>query len=238
MTNAVEHTHEIGAKSLRARLALALDVEDLPRARALAHELRDYFAIVKVGLELFVAEGPAAIETFIEEGFAVFADLKLHDIPTTVGRAARAIAKHGPSYVTVHTSGGLEMMKAAVEGLSEGAFGATAPVAFGITVLTSDAEAPTALLGERARLGKAAGLGGLVCAAPDLPLVAAEAPGLLRVVPGTRPPGAPSNDQARVATPAEALALGADLLVIGRAVTAASDRVRAAELLITSLRSQ
>ena len=222
------------SRLVRERLILALDVEDLARAKALATRLREYFAIVKVGLELFCSAGPAAIESFVEDGFLVFADLKLHDIPTTVGRAAAQVAQHGPSYVSVHTAGGEAMVRAFVEGLGE-ASGPTVPIGLGITVLTSDLEAPSELLSARADLGARAGLGGLVCAGPDLALVCSAAPGLLTVVPGTRPVGVIADDQARVMSPADALASGADLLVIGRAVTRADDPERAAEELVASL---
>lgn len=219
---------------VRERLVLALDVADLDQAQHLAEELREYFAVVKVGLELFCSAGPKAIDVFVEEGFAVFADLKLHDIPTTVGRAAKAIAAHRPSYVSVHTSGGEQMVRAFVEGLAEGA-AEKSPVGLGITVLTSDLTAPSELLSERAGLGARAGLGGLVCAGPDLSLVRKAAPSLLTVVPGTRPVGVASNDQARVMSPHDAFAAGADLLVIGRAVTHDDDPRRAAAALVDSL---
>jgi orotidine-5'-phosphate decarboxylase len=223
------------ASSVRDRLILALDVARLDEARALASELAPYFATVKVGLELFSAEGPDAVRAFVGDGFQVFADLKLHDIPTTVGHAARAIAKARPSYVSVHTAGGVPMLKAALEGLEEGAENGVVPKALGITVLTSDLEASEAQLSERAGRAREAGLPGVVCAAPDLPVIGNAAPGLLRVVPGTRPLGASRDDQARVATPEEAIALGADLLVVGRAVTAAKDRRAAADALHRSL---
>ncbi len=124
------------------------------------------------------------------------------------------------------------MLRAAVAGFAEGAAeaGRPAPFSLGVTVLTSEVDAPPQLLTERAATAAAAGCRGLVCGAPDLRLVGAAAPGLVRVVPGTRPPGAALDDQARVDTPAAALAAGADLLVIGRAVTHAPDRVAAVAL--------
>jgi len=213
----------------RDRLVLALDLDDLDAARRLAGLLRPYFSIVKVGLELFSSVGPRAIEQMVTDGFEVFVDLKLHDIPTTVRHAARAIGRTGARYLTVHTAGGEEMCLAAVEGFVAGAKDVGAPfvpIALGVTVLTSEKDVSEALLSSRARVASKAGCGGVVCAAPDLGVVRAAAPGLLCVVPGTRPEGLSTHDQARVATPARALADGASLLVIGRVVTAADDPLR------------
>lgn len=218
----------------RAHLALALDTADLDEATALAARLAPWFSVAKVGLELFAAAGPAAVEALVAAGTDVFVDLKLYDIPTTVRRAARVLAARGAAYVTVHSAGGAAMLRACVEGLAEGAAG-TAPVALGVTVLTSDPEAPAALLEERAAAVAAAGCGGLVCAARDLAVVRAAAPGLRAVVPGIRPAGAPRHDQARAATPAEAVAGGAALLVVGRAVTGAADPEAAAAAVSTEV---
>ena len=230
-------TESRARQGVAGRLALALDVESLDAALALARPLTRYFAIAKVGLELFSAAGPRAVEALREEGFEIFVDLKLHDIPTTVERAATVLGGLGVRFVTVHTQGGLVMCRAAATGLSAGAAkgGHPQPVGLGVTVLTSDAQATEAVLVERASLAAAAGLGGLVCAAPDLSAVRRAAPGLVTVVPGTRPAGSSANDQSRVATPAEALSLGADILVIGRAVTHAEDPVAAAEALCGDL---
>ncbi len=218
----------------RARCALALDVADVEQAVALARELRPWFGIAKVGLELFGAAGPPAVRALRDEGFEVFVDLKLHDIPNTVAGAARSLGTLGARYVTLHAAGGADMLRAGVEGLAAAPRppGAPAPVALAITVLTSDPEATPEVLRSRARLAADAGCGGVVCAAPDLATVGAAAPGLLRVVPGIRPPGAGPDDQARVATPAAAVAAGADILVIGRPVTAAPDPATAAASLL------
>lgn len=209
----------------RQSLALALDVDDLVVALRLAQRLGPWFAVAKVGLELFGAAGPEAVSALTAEGYRVFLDLKLHDIPTTVRRAATVIGGLGVAYTTVHTQGGLDMVRAAVEGMRSGASaaGAPAPCVLGVTVLTSDRWAPAEVLAERAALAAEAGCGGVVCAAGDLGTINRAAAGLVKVVPGIRPPGAPSHDQARAATAAEALAAGADLLVVGRAVTAAED---------------
>jgi orotidine-5'-phosphate decarboxylase len=216
---------------VRDRLALALDVDDLAAAVALADRLHPWFGVVKVGLELFTAAGPAAVEKLTRPDRRVFLDLKLHDIPTTVGKAARQVGRLGVGYVTLHAAGGVDMLRAGVDGLEAGAADAgTAerPVALGVTVLTSDPDA-SAFPG---RLDAAAkgGCGGVVCSVRELPEVK-ERSRLLAVVPGIRLPGGATHDQARVGSPAEAIAAGADLLVIGRAVTAASDPEAAAAAL-------
>ena len=211
-------------------LALALDADDLVGALRLARTLAPWFGTAKVGLELYSAAGPDAVGALAELGYRVFVDLKMFDIPTTVFRAARVVGSLGASELTVHAAGGHDMLVAAATGLAEGAAGVglPAPVALAVTVLTSEGEAPPALVGDRAALAAAAGCGGVVCAASDLAVVRTAAAGLRTVVPGIRPTGAPTDDQRRVATPTTAIAAGADLLVIGRAVTAVADPERAA----------
>jgi orotidine-5'-phosphate decarboxylase len=216
-------------EAIRSRLALALDVDDVVEARRLAHLLRPWFGVAKVGLELFSAAGPEAIEAMIEDGFAVFADLKLLDIPTTVNKAARVMGSLGVSYLTVHTRAGVDHLRAGVEGVAAGASaaGLPAPICLGITVLTSE-QADLAALEQRVGIVLEAGCGGLVCAASDLAIVRALAPDVVTVVPGIRPAGVSADDQARPATPTSAIASGADVLVIGRAVTHAEDPIQAA----------
>jgi orotidine-5'-phosphate decarboxylase len=222
---------------LRDRLAMALDVDDLVAAARLVRELKDWFGVAKVGLELFTAAGPDAVFAVLEQGCRVFLDVKLHDIPTTVGRAARVIGAFGASFLTLHAAGGVEMLRAGVEVLSEGAAraGLHAPVALGVTILTSDHDAHGDVLRQRVERVLEAGCGGVVCAAGDVAQVRTIAPHLLTVVPGIRMAGEPQHDQVRVATPDEALRAGADILVIGRAVTAAADHVAAAAALVASL---
>src|SRR5436309_11267314 len=127
----------------RNRLAVALDVPDLDSAEQLAKEIAPWFGVAKVGLELYSAAGPEAIARFRALDFAVFADLKLHDIPTTVGRAARVLGRLGVAYLNFHAAGGVEMLRAGVEGVREGARDAqrAAPVPIAVTVLTSDPDA-------------------------------------------------------------------------------------------------
>ena len=218
---------------VRSHLALALDVDDLVVALRMAKQLRPWFGTAKVGLELFSAAGPDSIGPLAELGYDVFVDLKLHDIPTTVGRSARVLGALGASYVTMHAFGGSVMLRAGVEGLASGAAdaGLDEPSALAVTVLTSDDDAPTHILPKRVGTAIEAGCRGVVCAAADLRDVFDYAPRMLKVVPGIRPGGVDADDQARAATPKEALDAGADLLVVGRAVTRADDPAAAAQAL-------
>ena len=222
---------------VRDRLALALDFDDLVPALRMARELAPFFGTMKVGLELYSAAGPEAITTLIDLGVDVFADLKLHDIPTTVGRAARVVGALGARYLDMHLAGGAAMVRAGVEGLREGAAGAGAPepVPLGVTVLTSEPDASTHLLRQRVTIGLEAGCAGFVCAAPDIATVRQLAPAAVLATPGIRPEGSPVDDQGRVATPPDALAAGSDLIILGRAVTRAPDPVAAARAVVASL---
>jgi orotidine-5'-phosphate decarboxylase len=208
---------------LRRRLALGLDVPDLDRAERLATGLREWFGVAKVGLELFSAAGPEAIARLAGLGFEVFADLKLHDIPTTVGRAARVLGRLGAAYVNFHASGGVDMLRTGVEGLAEGArdAGLDPPVALAVTVLTSEPDASA--FGDRLRAAIEAGCGGVVCSVREVGQVKRARADLVTVVPGVRLPGGDAHDQRRVGTPEEVARAGADVLVVGRAVTAADD---------------
>ncbi len=212
---------------MRERLALALDVDDLDAACRLAARLDPWFGIVKVGLELFVTAGPAAVESLATPERRVFLDLKLHDIPNTVARAARVAGRLGVSFLTLHCAGGTDMVRAGVEALAAGAAdaGHPPPVALGVTVLTSEPDA--AAFPARLEVAAAAGCAGVVCSVAEVARVKAAAD-LLTVVPGIRLPGGATHDQARVGSPLAALQAGADVLVVGRAVTAASDPEAAA----------
>jgi orotidine-5'-phosphate decarboxylase len=222
----------------RDQLALALDTDDVVVAERWAATLRPWFGVVKIGLELFSAAGPAVVQSMIDDGYRVFLDLKMADIPTTVSKAARVVGALGVSYLTVHAFGGVPVLAAAVEGLAEGASGAglEAPGVLGVTILTSDSGAPPHILGQRVAAATSAGCVGVVCAASDVREAKELAPKLLAVVPGIRPAGADTHDQARAATPSAALAAGADLLVIGRPVTAAPDPAAAAAALVEGIR--
>lgn len=229
-------TSEVPAE-VRASLALALDVDDLVEATRLARDLQPWFGVAKVGLELYSTVGPDAIGAMLDRGYQVFADIKLHDIPTTVGRAARVFGSLGVSYLTVHAHGGPAMLRAAVEGLHEGAVraGMQPGKVVAVTVLTSDITAPPHIVPKRVAAALEGGCGGLVCAAADLKEIREMAPRLTRVVPGIRPAGAPHHDQGRVATPRAAYDEGADILVIGRAVTRADDPAAAAQSIVDEL---
>ena len=222
---------------VRRRLALALDVDDLVVAQRLAQQLAPWFGVAKVGLELYGAAGPEAVGALRDLGLEVFADLKFHDIPTTVGRAAHVVGALGVRYLTIHAAGGQAMLRAGVEGLRTGAAEADLPdpVALGVTVLTSEPEANTHVLHQRVTAGLEAGCGGFVCGAPDVHEVRQLAPRAVLVTPGIRPEGAPTDDQGRVATPAGALAAGSDVLVVGRPVTRAADPAAAARRLVAEL---
>jgi orotidine-5'-phosphate decarboxylase len=223
--------------NVRDRLALALDVDDLVLAQRLVRQLKPWFGVAKIGLELYSAAGPEAVASIAGDGYAVMLDVKLYDIPTTVRKAARVLGALGASYLTLHAHGGPVMLRAGVDGLRDGAeaVGLPAPVALAVTILTSDADAPAHILGRRVAAAVEGGCGGVVCAAADVREAKQLAPRMLAVVPGIRPAAVERHDQARAATPQQALDAGADLLVIGRAVTAAPDPARAAAELVESL---
>jgi orotidine-5'-phosphate decarboxylase len=214
---------------VRERLALALDVGGPAEAEATARRLAPWFGIAKVGLELYAEAGPAILERLRALGLSIFADLKLYDIPTTVERAARVVGRRGVDFLNFPAAGGTAMLAAGVTGLAEGAreAGHPPPTALAVTVLTSDADVSS--FDERLDSAVAAGCGGVVCSAHEIAAVKSRAPTLATMVPGIRLRGDAQHDQARVASPGEALARGADWLVIGRTVTAARDPEAAAE---------
>ena len=170
----------------RDRLVLALDVDDLAAARTLAARLAPWFATVKIGFELYAAAGPAAFDALHADGFRIFADLKLHDIPTTVARAARVHGRRGVELLNFHAAGGTAMLRAGAEAYRDGAHeaGFATPVALGVTVLTSEPDAG-AFAGRLASCADA-GCDGVVCAAAEVP--AAHAARLARDGP-RHPPG-------------------------------------------------
>jgi orotidine-5'-phosphate decarboxylase len=217
-------------------LVVALDVPTADEALRLADSLHPHVDGFKVGLELLMGEGPAVVSRVAALGAPVFVDAKLHDIPNTVAGAATRLGSIGARWVTVHASGGEEMVRAAVEALATGSEGVAGVLA--VTVLTSLDEAtletvgfggsPTEHVIAMARLAAAAGAEGVVCAVPEAVAVKALDLALSVATPGIRPAESDSADQKRVATPAEAVSAGADLLVVGRPITAAADPVAAA----------
>jgi orotidine-5'-phosphate decarboxylase len=232
----------------RERVCVALDVPTLDDASDLARRLAGEVGWFKVGLELFGAHGPEAVRAIATHG-PVFLDLKLHDIPTTVGRAAQRLGALGVGLLTVHAGGGAAMVRAAVDGLAGGADagseGSSAGRVLAVTVLTSmsdedlasvNAPAATTQVPALAELAVRAGAPGLVCAPRDLGRVRETVgPEPLLVTPGIRPAGSGEDDHARAATPASAVAGGADLLVVGRPITRADDPVAAARAIVGEL---
>lgn len=232
-----EEAIDVADAEIQSKLALALDVDDLVLATRLGRQLQGYFGIAKIGLELYSAAGPDAVGALRDLGYDVFLDLKLHDIPNTVNKAARVLGALGVDYLTLHAFGGVDMLQAGVEGLAEGAdnAGLEPPVALGVTVLTSDGGAPDHIVPQRVRVAAEAGCGGLIVAVKDVADARSLAPRMLMVSPGIRPAGTATNDQANVATPKEAISAGSDILVIGRAVTAADDPLEAAEAIVSDM---
>ena len=218
------------------RIIVALDYDDPARALALARRLDPAQCRMKVGKELFTRSGPRVVEDLQALGFAVFLDLKYHDIPNTVARACRAAAGLGVWMLNVHALGGRRMLEAAAGALE--AVPGPRPRLIAVTVLTSmtgedlrelGLEAPVEELVLRyARLARDCGLDGVVCSAQEAArLRGALGPGALLVTPGIRPAGAERADQRRVMTPAAAVAAGASYLVVGRPVTGAADPLAA-----------
>ncbi len=185
--------------------------------------MQPWFGVAKVGLELFAAVGPEAVARLRGLDLKVFADLKLHDIPTTVGRAARVLGRLGVGYVNFHAAGGVDMLRAAVDGLDAGAREAhqDVPIPIAVTVLTSDADASA--FPARLDAAIASGCRGVVCSVDELARVRDARPDFVTIVPGVRFDDGAPHDQARVGTPDAVARAGADMLVLGRAVTRAND---------------
>lgn len=236
-----------------AEIVVALDVPSRDEALELVDLLGDAGEFYKVGLELFTREGPPVLRDLRERGKRIFLDLKLHDIPNTVRGAVEAAADEGVELLTVHAAGGRAMLEAgaeAAEGASVGAPGAPGAAGapggglrlLGVTILTSLSASDVGAVWGRdvpsvrdevvrlAALGREAGLHGVVASALEANVLKRQlGPGFLVATPGIRLAGEPAHDQARVATPAEAVAAGADYLVVGRSVTAAGDPASALE---------
>jgi orotidine-5'-phosphate decarboxylase len=219
-------------------LIVALDVSDLDRAEALAKELAGRAGMLKVGLELFWAHGPEAVRRIASHA-PVFVDAKLHDIPTTVERAAANIARLGVAMMNVHSLGGEAMMRAAVDGAARGAeeAGRPVPLVLAVTVLSSLAGEELASPASLAFEARAAGAAGVVVSGEDVTTVR-EVCGeeFCLVVPGIRPAGSNGHDQVRILTPEEAIAKGADYLVVGRPVTESRDPGGVARSIVATLR--
>lgn len=231
------------------KLIVALDVDSREKALELVGELAGQVGFFKVGMELFYGAGLGIVQEIVAAGAQVFLDLKLHDIPNTVGQAARVLVRSGASIINVHASGGSAMMRAAgtsARGEAE-RLGVPAPLVVAVTVLTSiDQDIYQRELGfsgeiaERVRawalLTRESGLDGVVCSPQEIKLVReACGPDFRIITPGIRPAGAQLGDQRRVMTPGEAVQTGASHLVVGRPVTEALDRVAAVAAILDEI---
>ena len=222
------------------RLILALDLPDTAQAVALAGAVKDHVGCFKIGLQLFLQEGLAVVEEVARFGVPIFLDLKLHDIPATVGSAVRSLKGLPISMLTVHTGGGRAMLEAAVEAA---AIFPDPPLLLGVTLLTSLSEEDfpevmrNGTAGEvvrtRAQLAADAGVGGIVASPREVKMLRELCPPPFRlVIPGIRMADGPSDDQKRVATPDLAIREGADFLVVGRPIRSAPDPARAAAAIV------
>ena len=230
------------------RIIAALDLPDPSAASALAGKLAGHVGMFKVGLELFVAHGRAAVDAVNVHGLPIFLDLKLHDIPQTVESAARGAGALGAALVTVHASGGARMIAAARDGLHLGAraAGHAPPKLLAVTVLTSLSDDDLREIGlapahetvpRLAKLALSAGADGLVCSPEEVKALRdALGPNPLLVVPGVRPSGSAKGDQRRTGTPGEAVLNGATYLVIGRPLRDAPDPASAADAIAAEIR--
>jgi orotidine-5'-phosphate decarboxylase len=224
-----------------APIAVALDAPDLETAARWAGLVTPHVSTVKIGLELYLRYGPGVVASIRgASGVQVFLDLKLHDIPATVAGAARAVAKLRPDIITVHAAGGPEVIRAAVQAAPD-------TVIAGVTVLTSLGAGDLESIGVRgpvpdavrrlSALAVSAGARALVCSPREVAAVRSEVGSDIKLItPGIRPAGTDRNDQARIATPEEAMRAGADLLVIGRPITGAPDPGAAAAAIAAPLR--
>ena len=223
-----------------APIVVALDAPDLATAREWAQAVGPHVSVVKVGLEVFLRDGHEAVHVARQaSGCDIFLDVKLHDIPATVAGAARSVAVLAPKFLTVHASGGADMIKAAVDALPD-------TLVTAVTVLTSLGQEQLNAMGwsgsaqsivqKLAEQAVAAGARAIVCSPQEVRAVrTAVGDGVVLITPGVRPVGADAGDQKRIATPQQAIADGADLLVIGRPITGAADISQAAYQIAQSL---
>ena len=224
----------------RAPIAVALDAPDLVTMQSWATAVGPHVQVVKVGLEVFLRDGHASVATARNaSGCEIFLDLKLHDIPATVGGAAESISILNPKYLTVHATGGAEMINAAVQAVPD-------TLVTAVTILTSLSQEQLAAMGftgsaqdlvkRLAVMSVSAGARAIVCSPQEVAAVRGEVgPDIVLITPGVRPAGSAAGDQKRIATPEQALADGADLLVIGRPITGAPDIAEAASKIASQL---
>lgn len=230
---------------IKEKIVLALDVDDIEQAKELITELSDYVGIFKIGLQLFTGKGLEILKFMNERNIKFFFDIKLHDIPNTVAKASENVIRNGASFFNVHTTGGEEMMRASQEAARKTAkeLGRENPIILGVTVLTSiSAEIlrnelkvpynPDEYAISLALMAKKAGLDGVVASVWEAKKIKQVCGKDFKILcPGIRPDWSNKNDQKRLATPSRAIKEGADYLVIGRAVTAAEDRIKAIKLI-------
>lgn len=236
---------------MKSKLIVALDVKTADEAKGLVDRLRGIVGMFKIGSQLFTATGPELVRDIVNSGERVFLDLKFHDIPNTVAAAGVEAARLGVSIFNVHAAGGTEMMRRTAGAVAECAHaeGLTKPSIIAVTVLTSANELTLAevgwssnaedLVGRLSLLAEATGLDGVVASPREVSIVrgAVTSPDFLVVTPGVRPEGTDSGDQSRVTTPAEAIAAGADYLVVGRPIISAPDPTKAALRIIEEMES-
>ncbi|NIZ00929.1 orotidine-5'-phosphate decarboxylase [Thalassospira lucentensis] len=238
-------TQQISPKD---RIFCAIDTTDLDRAIDLASKLSGVIGGAKLGKEFFAAHGPQGVQAVAKVGMPVFLDVKYHDIPNTVAGAIRAVSPMGLKIVNVHAAGGMEMMQRAGDAAREAAAkaGVEAPWVIAVTILTSMDQNDLDDVGLKgpiedrvvklAELTQKAGLDGIVCSAQEItPVRAACGPDFKLITPGIRPAWAASDDQKRIVTPKDAVAMGSDVLVIGRPITKAEDPVDAAKRIVAEL---
>ena len=217
----------------KAPIALALDAPNLDTMRSWVNSVAPYISTLKVGMESFYRDGAAAVDAISGSGCDFFLDLKLHDIPNTVAGAARSLARYQPTYLTIHATGGPDMIQAAAQALPDTRITA-------VTILTSLGNPELARMGiatpasetvvRLAVMAVESGARAIVCSPHEVSAVRNSVPSdIVLITPGVRPASSSVDDQKRVSTPAEALASGADLLVIGRPITAAPNVKHAAQ---------
>ena len=219
---------------MKTEIILALDVDTPEKAKRFVNKLYPKIKIFKVGSQLFSAAGPAIVKFINQKGGSVFLDLKFFDIPNTVANAVRQAARLKVKMLTLHISGGEEMLRLAVEAVKEEAasLGVKRPLLIGVTVLTSQKAQPGTVL-KMAKAGLACGLDGIVCSAREAAYLRQRIKRKFHIItPGIRPKDAAADDQKRTATASAAIAAGANFIVVGRPILGAKDPLKAVEELI------
>ena len=245
MLTATAYQSRYDSLTARERLIVALDVASSAKARPVVDALRGAVSTFKVGKQLFTAAGPDFVRELIAGGHRVFLDLKFHDIPNTVASAVAAASELGVHMLTVHAAGGSKMLRAAVEAAAQSP---QPPLVLAVTVLTSLSDDDLGQIGVSGRvldqvlrlaaLARNAGCPGIVASAQEAQELRRQlGTGFAIVTPGVRPAGAAVGDQARVLTPAQAMAAGATHIVVGRPITEASDPAAAATAILSEISS-